>query len=1489
MDKLRFLTESRNGKESVIEKLIHKDNSSSNRISCRFAEKSDIKSMMDVCFTRQKWMSERGLGCVVFKKTREYYRQKIREHKMMVCVQDDKVLGFCIVSKQDLAEHWPTSLKDGYDGVYVFDCMSLPNTGQEILRLLFNHIMNTLQSDIRLDMEMPNDRLESFYKDRLGFSVVGKSAKEGTTHLLMEKTYTDISESFTRKISRKKNNELISKTGVETFIPDGVYILHDTLGLKGIEGWNPKNNDGVVGILLVEDEHKIVVATEDAPDILLWSKKRGKVNQPVHKKDAKSDFNGEMYCRKLDSPNFPAAYYCKTYKKGNRSWYLPSSGELWLIYRHLDEIQNALETVGGQKLITTWDNEVPVYWSSAELSAAYAWHLDFSVGDLAYWNDKIFNRNRCKVRPISKFITSSLKESFTKKISRKKNNELISKTGVETFIPDGVYILHETLGVCEIDSWDSENNDGVEGILVKDNDTKLIVSVDEFTEIWARKLQSKFNVNKMFSYRDSLNASDKKKYTGKILCQKLNSPDFPAAYRCLCYHKGNINNWYLPSIQELRTIAEHRHEIQEALIKVNGDILKFSGENVIILKSRSGQGGNWYWSSTESHREEAWSYNFDRDRDSGWTKKSENSFQVRPVAYFGEDSGLEESFTRKISRKNNDELIIKADTAFVPDGVYILHETLGVKTVDGWNPKDNDGVVGILLIEDEHQIVIALEDSPKNLIWSEEYNFVNRPIKNSKTAKSEFNGEKYCRNLNSPDFPAAYYCLNYNKGGRDWYLPSMGELWLIRNHLEEIQTASSIIRGQRSVFTWDEFAPCFWSSTERDVCSAWVLNFGFRGIPDFWYDKVGKSFNVLPISKFQPSELKESFTKKISSKKNTDLISKPSFVLEDGVYILHETLGVRGVEGWNPKFNKGVVGVLVVEDEHQLVVALEDSPEELCWSKKDELVNEPIKKKEDAQNDFNGEYYCQKLDSPDFPAAYYCKTYNKGGRSWYLPSLGELWMIYNHLEEIQNALSIVGGVTIWADDVPEYWSSTERSATKAWCLYLLDGYLVSFGGDRVGGRFKVRPVSKFDFSTLKESFTKKIKKTSNKDLVDIADKLASTNYDYNEENFIRKLRKETEQYYKSEFYKVYHYPLDYRHNGDIWTADEDGFHNMYLESTYWAERNEEVDFEGYCNDVTNNCAEPADVGVFVFGYGKDCVAYNEYGEYRKTHPLTESFTTKTKNKTVKDLQNKSDNVFNLDNLLREYVKSHCRPGSHNYDFYFAEENRPVFSDKEWKKLKGITVVKEIDDYYPSLHVVTPNGFTISDCFLPNADDVFLFYVYKRRKFHIPVNRLLDKLSQELKKWVLNVNESFVRKSSSKSSSDMVSDTEDFGIELFIKDFILLHGRNRQESRKYSHDLYMDDYRKEFFPFLGFNPYFVIVSDNYQNNQDDPIRKKIVDDKGNKIPYEISPGEVLVSYSDSNIVGWIPLRILPKEYKKKIYQTMKVLEKYLLESFTRKTK
>ena len=71
-----------------------------------------------------------------------------------------------------------------------------------------------------------------------------------------------------------------------------------------------------------------------------------------------------------------------------------------MIYRHLDEIQNALSIVGGHKLVTTWDDNVPVYWSSSEHSTTGAWTLHLNIGHLD-WYGKVIISN--KVRPVSKF------------------------------------------------------------------------------------------------------------------------------------------------------------------------------------------------------------------------------------------------------------------------------------------------------------------------------------------------------------------------------------------------------------------------------------------------------------------------------------------------------------------------------------------------------------------------------------------------------------------------------------------------------------------------------------------------------------------------------------------------------------------------------------------------------------------------------------------------------------------------------------------------------------------------------------------------------------------------------------------------------------------------------------------------------------------------------------------------------------------------------
>ncbi|WP_294613950.1 DUF1566 domain-containing protein [uncultured Bacteroides sp.] len=95
----------------------------------------------------------------------------------------------------------------------------------------------------------------------------------------------------------------------------------------------------------------------------------------------------------------------------------------------------------------------------------------------------------------------------------------------------------------------------------------------------------------------------------------------------------------------------------------------------------------------------------------------------------------------------------------------------------------------------------------------------------------------------------------------------------------------------------------------------------------------------------------------------------------------------------------------------------------------------------------------------------FCTTYsrtnanNKGltaGR-WWLPSLGELMMIYANMRKINYALSLIEGATQLAETW--YWSSTEYSATSAWYLYLNNGNAGYY--TKATAQYRVRAVSAF--------------------------------------------------------------------------------------------------------------------------------------------------------------------------------------------------------------------------------------------------------------------------------------------------------------------------------------------------------------------------------------------------------------------------------------------
>ena len=149
------------------------------------------------------------------------------------------------------------------------------------------------------------------------------------------------------------------------------------------------------------------------------------------------------------------------------------------------------------------------------------------------------------------------------------------------------------------------------------------------------------------------------------------------------------------------------------------------------------------------------------------------------------------------------------------------------------------------------------------------------------------------------------------------------------------------------------------------------------------------------------------------------------------------------------------------------------------------MINEPIEDSKDAKTDFNGKDYYWSLHSIDFPASYYL-PWGEDDRRWYLPSAGEMYTIYRNFNDVQNALSVVGGqklITSQNRGQYGYWTSTEYSNTSAWYMLYLDKGRLSKWGNKVSDKYRVRPVAKFEPLKLKESFTKKIGKKNGSEII----------------------------------------------------------------------------------------------------------------------------------------------------------------------------------------------------------------------------------------------------------------------------------------------------------------------------------------------------------------------------------------------------------------------
>lgn len=98
--------------------------------------------------------------------------------------------------------------------------------------------------------------------------------------------------------------------------------------------------------------------------------------------------------------------------------------------------------------------------------------------------------------------------------------------------------------------------------------------------------------------------------------------------------------------------------------------------------------------------------------------------------------------------------------------------------------------------------------------------------------------------------------------------------------------------------------------------------------------------------------------------------------------------------------------------------------------------------------------------APGFCGAYSRVNANGQGLiagKWWLPSLGEMTMIYANMTKINYALSLINGATQLAETA--YWTSTECSSTRAWLLNLGYGYAGNLA--KAPYQFRVRAVSAF--------------------------------------------------------------------------------------------------------------------------------------------------------------------------------------------------------------------------------------------------------------------------------------------------------------------------------------------------------------------------------------------------------------------------------------------
>lgn len=214
--------------------------------------------------------------------------------------------------------------------------------------------------------------------------------------------------------------EILGDLNLNT-VTDNIFIIYHTASYNiplmcKLHKWTALQNSGEIasGVGVFEGGRHIVVSPTQ-PSALFWSSAAisGGGTTTSNRELVLIDWEGKTNTASQVAASTEAAItntaeyapgYCNLYSRPNSNnagltagkWWLPSMGELMMIYANLHKINHALALINGSSPLLE-----AAYWSSTEISATYAWYLTLDSGTMRA-NDKA--ADRIYVRPVSAFI-----------------------------------------------------------------------------------------------------------------------------------------------------------------------------------------------------------------------------------------------------------------------------------------------------------------------------------------------------------------------------------------------------------------------------------------------------------------------------------------------------------------------------------------------------------------------------------------------------------------------------------------------------------------------------------------------------------------------------------------------------------------------------------------------------------------------------------------------------------------------------------------------------------------------------------------------------------------------------------------------------------------------------------------------------------------------------------------------------------------------------